>query len=121
MSNAGSANRPNSGIRVMRTTPLADISCFVVWPVPQACQALSDTVLHGLGERLRELAFVQVGVEPAAREQRGVVALLDDRTVVHDQDRVGVADGREAVSDDEGGLAGPQAAHRALDQDLGPR
>ena len=62
--------------------------------------------LDGLGEGLGELALVQVGVEATAREQRRVIALFDDRPVVHDEDRVRVTDRREAVGDDERRLAG---------------
>ena len=38
---------------------------------------------------LGELAVVERGVEPAAREQLGVLALLDDAACVHDDDTVG--------------------------------
>ena len=50
-----------------------------------------------------------------------MVALLDDRALVHDEDRVGVADRREPVGDHERGAALHQPGHRALDQDLGAR
>ena len=40
---------------------------------------------------------------------------------VHDEDRVGVADRRQAVGDDERRPAVHQPGHRALDEDLGPR
>ena len=46
-------------------------------------------------------------------------ALLDDRAVLEHDDQVGVADGREAVGDDERGAAVEQAAQRALDPPLG--
>ena len=55
----------------------------------------------GLGDRGGELARVELVVEAALSEERLVVALLHDLAVVHDQDRVGVADGREAMGDDE--------------------
>ena len=51
--------------------------------------------------RSRELRAVQPGVDTIAREQRLVVALLDDRTVLHHQDHVGVADRGEPVGDHE--------------------
>ncbi len=46
-------------------------------------------------------------------------ALLDDLAVLHDQDDVGAADGREPVGDDEAGAVGPQPVHGFLDLDLG--
>ena len=39
-----------------------------------------------------ELRVVQVRIEAVLSEQLVVVARLDDRAVVHDQDEVGVAD-----------------------------
>ena len=48
-----------------------------------------------------------------------MVTLLDDVTVLHHQDHVGVADGRQAVGDHEGGAVGPQCRHGLLDQHLG--
>ena len=61
--------------------------------------------LHGFGGCFLELGVVQVEVEPAVGDQLVVAALFDDLAVVHDEDRVGVADGREAVGDDEGRAA----------------
>ncbi len=51
-------------------------------------------VLRLGAERRRELALVQPGVGAARREQLVVRALLDDRAVLHDEDRVRVADRR---------------------------
>ena len=48
-----------------------------------------------------ELAVVHVGIRAAGRQQLVVIALLDDIAVAHDQNQVGVADGREAVRDDK--------------------
>ena len=48
-----------------------------------------------------------------------MVALLDDPAPVHDQDRVGVADGRQAVGDHERRPALHQSAHGSLDEHLG--
>src|SRR5699024_6802402 len=45
-------------------------------------------------------------------------ALLHDATLLHDDDDVGVADGGEAVRDDEGGAARAQFIHRLLDEHL---
>src|SRR5438445_4220352 len=63
-----------------------------------------------------ELAPVEVVVEAAARQQLLVAALLDDPSVVHDQDGVGAADGRQAVRDHEAGAALPKLGHGLLDQ-----
>src|SRR3979411_1752908 len=46
------------------------------------------------GEGVGELALVERVVEAAPREQLGMAALLDDAPLVHDDDAVGVADGR---------------------------
>src|SRR5947209_3886491 len=73
----------------------------------------------GFGESSLELAPVEVGVDAALCQQLLVAALLDDLPVVHDQDRVGVADGREPVCDYEAGAALAQPGHGLLDQDLG--
>ena len=57
--------------------------------------------------RLRpELASVEVLVDPPLLEQLQVRAALDDLPLVDDQDLVGVADGGEAVGDDEAGPPG---------------
>ena len=40
-----------------------------------------------------ELAVIKLGVEAALFEERLVVALLDDMTVAHDEDGVGVLNG----------------------------
>jgi len=49
-----------------------------------------------------------------------VASLLDDATVFEDDDEIRVADGRQAVRDDEGGPAGEQDPERLLDLPLGP-
>ncbi len=48
-----------------------------------------------------------------------MLALLHDVAVVHHQDQVGVADGGQAMGDDEAGAALHQGVHRLLDQHLG--
>src|SRR4029079_18723174 len=62
---------------------------------------------------------VELRVAAARAEQLVVGALLDDRSVLEDDDEVRVADGRETVGDDERGAAVEQAAQRALDASLG--
>jgi len=68
---------------------------------------------------VRELAIVQVAVELATCHELGVRTVLDDRTLVHNQDEVGVTDRGEPVRDHEAGTALHQAAHRLLDERLG--
>ena len=53
------------------------------------------------GLTLGELAVVERVVEAVVVEQLGVAAVLHDVPVVHDDDRVGVADRGQAVRDDE--------------------
>ena len=43
--------------------------------------------------RVFELAIVQLGIEPVARQQLLVLALLHDVALIHHQDQVRVADG----------------------------
>ena len=75
--------------------------------------AVDRTGLHGAaayGVRLGRVGpvAVQRGVEPAARDQLVVRALLDDLPVLEHDDQVGAADRREAVGDDERGAPGEQ-------------
>src|SRR5512132_2505412 len=72
-----------------------------------------------LDGRRRELRVVQVGVGAAPGQQVIVVALLDDAAVLHDQDDVGIPDGREPVGDHEAGALRAQSRHGPLDQHLG--
>ncbi len=58
---------------------------------------------------------------PPASDEVVVVAFLGDLAVAQDEDAVGVADGGEAVGDDEGGAAGDQRAEVLLDGSLGLR
>ena len=69
--------------------------------------------------RRPKLAGVEVVIEALAGQQRFVGAVLDDLAVVNDQNLVGVADGAQAVGDDETGPAGHQAQHGLLDLFLG--
>ena len=46
-------------------------------------------------------------------------ALLDDAALVHDEDQVGMADGGQAVRDEEGGAPAQQALDGVLDELLG--
>src|ERR1019366_10367406 len=65
-----------------------------------------------------ELRVVEVVVEAAPEQQLLVTALFDDAAVVHHYDRVGIADGRQAVGDDEAGPPASQSCHRLLDEHL---
>src|ERR1700693_4883782 len=75
----------------------------------------------GLGEGVGELALIERVVEAMSREQLGMATLLDDLALIHDDDVVGVADGREAVRDHDAGSALSKSRHRLLDLDLGAR
>ena len=71
-----------------------------------------------LGDLLGPVA-VEARVEPAARDQLLVRALLDDLAVLEHDDQVGVADRREPVRDHERRAAGEQTPQRPLDLALG--
>ena len=62
-----------------------------------------------------ELAGVELSVEAVLCEQLSVCAPLDYRAVVHNQDNIGVADGREPVRNNEARSAVHQRVHRLLD------
>ena len=62
-----------------------------------------------------ELAGVEFSVEAVLCEQLSVCAPLDYRAVVHNQDNIGVADGREPVRNNEARSAVHQRVHRLLD------
>ena len=66
-----------------------------------------------------ELRHIEAVVGAAGREQLVVTAVLDDRTVFHHEDGVGVANRREPVRDDEGSPIGSQGRHRLLHKHLG--
>src|SRR4051794_12284880 len=68
-----------------------------------------------------ELTLIQAGVAAVRGQQVVVGAFLDDPSMLHHQDEIGVPDRREAVGDDEGGSALHRIGHRRLDQDLGAR
>src|SRR4029077_3766188 len=63
---------------------------------------------------------VERGVEPSFCQELVVASLLDDATVLEDDDEIRVPDGRQAVRDDEGGPAREQDPERLLDLPLGP-
>ena len=60
----------------------------------------------------------QLGEDAAAADQLGVGAGLDDPAVVEDEDAVGVAQGGQAVGDEDHGAVGPGGVDRLLDQPL---
>ena len=66
-----------------------------------SCAVLVVITPNTLRDHVLELAVVERGIEPAAREQFAVRALLDDVAVAHDEDTVGIADGAQAVRDDK--------------------
>src|SRR5579863_6767676 len=65
------------------------------------------------------LAGVEVVVPPTEGEELGVVAALNDSSLLHDQDLVGAADGGEPVGDDEGGAVLHELRESGLDHGLG--
>ena len=67
-----------------------------------------------------ELLRAEPRVEALPLQQLLVGPLLDEPAPLHQEDEVRVADGGEALLDDERGPARPQGAHRALDEHLGP-
>ena len=90
---------------------------------PRAAEAASAGRLEwrGAGDLVgggRRLAGDQAGVGAVAGHELVVAADLDDAAVVEDDDAVGVADGAEAVGDDEGGAALLQLLQRLLDEVL---
>ena len=66
-----------------------------------------------------ELHGVQTGVMAIGSEQLGVGSLLDDASLVHDHDRIGLLDGRQAVGNDQRGAVGHDVIERILDVALG--
>ena len=67
----------------------------------------------------RVLELVEPVVEAALLQQLGVGAALADLAAVHDEDAVGVLDGRQPVRDDQRGAPAEQARHGILDEQLG--
>lgn len=61
----------------------------------------------------------QAGINTAGCDQVIVTALLDELTVFQDEDAVGVADGGQAMGDDNGGASYRNLLERALDEGLG--
>src|SRR5437868_10920500 len=61
-----------------------------------------------------ELRSVKLGVEAARGEQLAVGSAFPDPAPVQDEDLVGVMNGRQPVSDDQGGPAGKRGLERAL-------
>ena len=97
----------------MKKSPGADAGDIKMPPAP----------VRGRGGRnifcrlsLFELRVVQLGIEAVLRKQLFVAALFDDVAVLHDEDEVGVADGRKAVRDDKGGAPHRQLIHRLLNE-----
>ena len=62
---------------------------------------------------------MQAGIETAASQQLPVRALLAEPAVVQHEDAVGLADGREAVRDDDRSAALEQLLQRLLDEAFG--
>ena len=56
-----------------------------------------------IDHRAGELGVVEAGIGAPAREKALMVALLDDLSVLHNQDHVRVTDRRQAMGDHEAG------------------
>ena len=65
------------------------------------------------------LEGVELVIPALLLKQLVVIALLDDGAILHDEDDVGLADGREAVGNDEAGSALCHAVEGLLNADLG--
>lgn len=68
-----------------------------------------------------ELTVIEVGVEPVLGEQILMLSLLNDVTVFHDQDDVGIANGGQSVCHDKACATVHHAGKRILDFQLGAR
>ena len=64
---------------------------------------------------------LETGVKPAACHKLFVAALLDNSTLVHHDDAVGSADGRETVGDHQGRALPQQLFQGLLNDNLGVR
>ena len=62
---------------------------------------------------------LQFRIQAVFLHQLLVSALLDEFAVVEDADHIGVADGAEAVGDDEGGAVRAELVEGLLDELLG--
>ena len=89
-----------------------------VWKLPFEPEPLPGT--HSLA-RFQKAALTKSRINAAEGEEVVVAAALDDAAAVHDEDLVGVADGREAVGDDEAGALRHEPVERLLDEPLGLR
>ena len=69
--------------------------------------------------RLIKLAVVKICVEAFLCKQLFMAALLDNVTILHNQDQICIPDGGKSVSDDKAGSAFHQVIHSFLDLYLG--
>src|SRR5439155_21352360 len=72
-----------------------------------------------LRRSVRRPVAVEVPVAPARLDELGVGALLDDPAMLEHDDAARVANGRQAVRDDDRRAPGEQAAQALLDAALG--
>ena len=72
-------------------------------------------MLSGLGK----LALIQFRIKTAPLQKFGVRSTLNDAPFIHDEDLVGLEDGREAVRDHDGGAPAECNFERPLDGGLG--
>ena len=83
------------------------------------CLHLTAQDMEKLGVFLLELFVVEIGVVAFVLKQLFVRALLDDLACADDQNKVGVADGREAVRNEERGSVFKQRRNGVLNELLG--
>src|SRR5512141_2183290 len=71
--------------------------------------------LGGLAVR-RHLAQHHTMIDAALLHEFLMRSLLDDPAVLHEENEIGAADGREAMRDHESGAASQERRHRRLDE-----
>lgn len=72
----------------------------------------NDLRLGPVAATERALTTDEFGVRAAARQQCGMVSVLDQMACIENRDRVGVADGRKPMGDDDGGAIAHQRGER---------
>ena len=70
---------------------------------------------------MRELTAIKFSVESVLGQQGVVIALLDDLTVLHDENNVRFANGGEPVGDNKAGASLCHVGKSLLNTDLRPR
>ena len=76
-------------------------------------------MFEGLFDEGDVLDAGEPGIESFGGEELLVSAAFDDFAMVQDEDRAGMSDGAEAMSDDEAGAAGHESIEGLLDEPFG--